>query len=518
MQFNEKLDFLMNITKTTNSALSIYTRIDASHISRLRKGQRGALKDITSINAMATYFASHCKEDYQRKAICDALDANPFNSEASELSALISRWLSGEVKNEVSTVGNFLSGFSNYTSRQSVPLFYVSEKIPKKNVPAVSIFYGVEGKKQAVIHFLTDVLTQGTPNTLLLFSDEPTDWMTADREFAMKWASLMFQILMKGNRIKIIHTVSRNLDEMLNAINQWMPLYMTGAIEPYFYPKKRDGIFKQTLFIAPNVSAVISRSVGHMLNQAANLFFKDKKAIKAYEEEYKQYLILCKPLMMIFTSKDEATYFHTLLEFEKEKSDSLIKTESLSLLTMPEAVTSSIISRLGKNGENLINYQKSRVILFEALLKTNIFSEIICLPDVTTVLASKVKVASSDMLSGGSAYYTPQEYVLHLERLVDLLKTYSNFHIYLTSEITEDRYTVYSKEDVGTIVAKTSTPSIILAMNENNMTAAFWDFLKHMTGDNSNRTPDKTETIKKMTSYILDLRKSMFDLSSRIDT
>ncbi len=28
-----------------------------------------------------------------------------------------------------------------------------------------------------------------------------------------------------------------------------VPLF--GAIEPYFYPKKRDGIFKRTLFIAP---------------------------------------------------------------------------------------------------------------------------------------------------------------------------------------------------------------------------------------------------------------------------
>jgi hypothetical protein len=29
----------------------------------------------------------------------------------------------------------------------------------------------------------------------------------------------------QGNKIKIIHTISRDLDEMLNAISQWMPLY-----------------------------------------------------------------------------------------------------------------------------------------------------------------------------------------------------------------------------------------------------------------------------------------------------
>ena len=75
--------------------------------------------------------------------------------------------------------------------------------------------------------------------------------MTADADYAQLWARLMVRVLTRGNRIKIIHTISRDLGEMLSAISQWMPLYMIGAIEPYFYPKKRDGIFKRTLFIAP---------------------------------------------------------------------------------------------------------------------------------------------------------------------------------------------------------------------------------------------------------------------------
>jgi hypothetical protein len=104
---------------------------------------------------------------------------------------------------------------------------------------------------------------------LLLFSDEATDWMTADQTFASKWASLMVQLLSKGNRIKIIHTVSRDLDEMLNAIRQWMPLYMTGLIEPYFYPKKRDGIFKRT----------VQSISGYMQIAYANLYSKGQKSI-----------------------------------------------------------------------------------------------------------------------------------------------------------------------------------------------------------------------------------------------
>jgi len=509
MKFSEKLDFLMNITKTTNSALSLHTKIDASHISRLRRGQRGALKDMDCIYTMASYFSRHCEEEYQKKTVNDALNIIPSDSDSGKLSTLIAKWLSKDIRNEAKTVGTFLSGFSSNTSKQPLQHFEIQNKIPMKNDPAVSIFYGIEGKRKAVINFLTDVLAQSLPNTLLLFSDEATDWITEDREFTIKWVSLMFQVLEKGNKIKIIHTISRDLDEMLNAISQWMPLYMTGAIEAYFYPKKRDGIFKQTMFIAPNVSAVISRSVGNMITKAANLFFKDKSAIKAFEEEYEQYLSLCKPLMRIYTSSDQEACFDTLLEFEKVKSNSIVKTESLSFLTMPETVLSSIVSRMGEKGRDLIKFHKQRTFLFETYLISNSFSEIILLPHFDIVIASKLKVASSDMLIGGAAYYTPEEYLLHLEHLVDLWLTYDNFHVYLSTDITEDRYMVYAKEDLGAIVAKTSTPPVVLAMNEPNMTAAFWDFLKHIIGENAYRNPNNTETSKKLIDYVKQIKQTI---------
>ena len=122
----------------------------------------------------------------------------------------------------------------------------------------------------------------------------------------------MIAVLSMGNKIKIIHTVSRDLDEMLNAIRQWMPLYITGLIEPYHYPKKRDGVFKKTMFVCPGVSAVISSSVGQSIDQAANLLVRNRIAISAYMEEFRQYLNQCKPLMRIFGVKEKESYLQTL--------------------------------------------------------------------------------------------------------------------------------------------------------------------------------------------------------------
>lgn len=103
----------------------------------------------------------------------------------------------------------------------------------------------MEGKRQAAEFFLLEAININTPHTLLLYSDESTEWMTENREFALKWTQLMIDVLSKGNKIKIIHTISRDLDEMLTAIRQWMPLYMTGLIEPYFILKRETGFLNK---------------------------------------------------------------------------------------------------------------------------------------------------------------------------------------------------------------------------------------------------------------------------------
>ena len=54
-------------------------------------------------------------------------------------------------------------------------------------------------------------------------------------------------VILKGNRIRIIHTVSRALNEIFDAITQWLPLYLTGSIEPYYYPRSQDGVFSAYL-------------------------------------------------------------------------------------------------------------------------------------------------------------------------------------------------------------------------------------------------------------------------------
>ena len=509
MQFFEKLDFLMNVTNTSNSALALNIKLDPSHISRLRRGERSALKNENCIGAMAAYFSRHCEHDYQQKAIAEALNLGSLPNDESRLSECISKWLLTGGKNGTDTVESFLTGLSKIKNRQAVSVIGSGGCAgPERQKSDNAVFFGIAGKRQAVLEFLSDAISKGKSQTLLLFSDEATDWMAEDRDFALQWSFLMSQFLVKGGKIKIIHTVSRNLDEMLSAISQWMPLYMSGSIEPYYYPKKRDGVFKRTLFIAPNVSAVISTSVGSTAEKAANVLLRDKDAVASYETEFREYLSLCRPLMRIFTLKDEKAYFESLYGFEKEPSDAIIKTASLSLLTMPENVFLAITSRQEGVGEAfLVNYKK-RAAIFEKNLSAHSFTEIITLPDIETVAAGEISVSSSNMLIGGKVFYTAEEYISHLEHIVELLGAYENFHVSLAGGSDDKSYMVYVKEDVGAVVAKTTMPPVILLIGENNLKAAFWDYLESITGSRAALLRGREENLAKLSEYIVRLKKA----------
>lgn len=506
MNFHEKLDFLMNITKTSNSTLAQYIRIDASLISRLRRGKRELPKKQNYIKDMALYFARHCSEEYQRKVIMEVIgNYHSFSWEEEEIAGILHLWLLKGLPKKEKTVEGFLHNFSDFEFKKAS----YKRTHDVNNSKRQSVFYGIEGKREAVLNFLSLISIQESPQLILLFSDEDIEWLKGDHGFMLKWASLMMKIIENGNTIKIIHTVSQNLDEMLTAIENWMPLYMTGSIKPYYYPKKRDGVFKRTLFIAPKTAAVISTSVGKMEGQGANFLLKDKKVIQAMSKEFNNYLDLCKPLMHIFTPRDKRAFLKALFDFEDQPEKTILRTDALSILTIPESFRNKLIEKVKMVDKDIINdYLMKRKESFEKNLKKNKWIEIIKIPDISFIKDGKVRISNSYMFHK-DLYYTAKEYQKHLENVVVLLKKHKNYHVYISNSMKEKKYILYVKEEVGAIISKTTAPPIIFTINESNMIASFWDYLNSELHDSFDYDENKKNTIDQLQSFIEKLKNSI---------
>ena len=164
------------------------------------------------------------------------------------------------------------------------------------------------------------------------------------------------------------------------------------------------------------------------------------------------------------------------------------------------------MGRISHLGFDHAIYFNNRMELFKKNIDAISFTEIIRLPDPQIVRNGSVAVAFSDILYGGTIFYSATEYILHLENIVSLLKEHSGFHVCLITKEADSRYMVYVKEDVGVVVAKTSAPHIILSINEKYMTSAFWEFLTITAGEKTYNNPNNKKVIKTLIGYIKQLK------------
>ena len=223
----DKLNFLMKVTGTKNNMLGRALSFDASHISRIRSGDRGLPSRREFIVPAAGYFARAVKTASQRNALARRICPNSKWPESlEEATLLIAQWLSEDVKKL-----DYASLNRYFTENETTPA--PAEAASSASGDTTQFYLGNEGKRQCVIRFLTGLAALNEPVTLLLHSEENMEWIYEKPEFAKQWGQLLITLLQQGGRILIIHTLTRSLEEMLEAVTKSPPLYATGSIDSF---------------------------------------------------------------------------------------------------------------------------------------------------------------------------------------------------------------------------------------------------------------------------------------------
>ena len=484
MMSSQKFDFLMNITNTSNNTLANYISYDPSHISRLRSGKRNFPQKNEFLLTISEYFADKIKTEYQIKSLKHTIGINkdqPFDDK--RLSEYIYKWLLEEKSETNNPIEKFLKDFSKEQLDKILPKEYVDILNLPIDEGNISFYYGINGKREAVKKFFSLVKQELEPQTLLLFSDEETSWISGNINFVKKWSSFLEQTIADGNKLNIIHTSTTNPDEMFATISKWIPLYITGSIKPYFYPKQRDGIYRRTLLIAPKTVALTSSSVKTKTQNVLNLLTTDKMAVNTLKQEYYNYLDLCKPFIYIFTPQERDYFEEFLNEFKEKHTDCITSSSYFSPIAL------SMNKNFNNNiKENTIN-----------LLTSNNYVEILSLPCIELLKTNTIFELPIDIRCDGPYRFTREQYTNHLKEILSLLKQYKNYNVVLNIN-TNENCIIYSKKDLGTIITRKSIPSVIFAIKETEMTDLFWDYLINI--QENSQYQDRGEVIKKIEEAI----------------
>lgn len=431
--FKDKLSFLMIITNSTNNDLAISVPLSESCISRWRSGKRKPPKNASYIPNIIDYF--------YKKIVADKLEYK-FND-----------------IDTFKNTNNFKKSLEKWLFDQNIT--FGSESIVNSSVNSI-YYYGDEGKRKAVIRFLTNAKNK-TNQVLLLYSDESMGWML-DEKFVSIWSKLLIDVLKNGNKIKIIHTIAREYNEIFEAISKWIPLYLTGKIEPYYYSKLRDGIIRRTIFINRD-EAITSTSVGNKTNDMLNIHINDRTAVSSLRKEFNNYLAFCKPLMNVITNPNK----EKINEFSSFNNDNIIiDSYSLSFVSTPNDIITKVLKENSK--ENLINpFLKKKELLLNNLKNYTIL-------DIINISPSFNKNIPYSFIKG--VFYTKHDYINHLKNTIDMLNNNDNYHVILKNGNFSSS-SIYIKENTELIIEKNESNTLLIS-HESNIIKAFWEhYLTH---------------------------------------
>lgn len=517
MQFNEKLDLLMKVQNVTNSRLARSLSVDPSLVSRWRTGNRKPSQKSNYEKEISQYFADYAIKDYQKTALYEimGLDMQKNHTNLYSLSDLLYKWLTDQKSPDKIFVESFFNNLNqNYNNDFQEPNNRKEfiEELGNFEVEAdkneLEILNGIEGKRKGVLKFLKAAAAEEKQITLLLYSSEDMDWLSADKDFFKKWSLLLKKVIQKGHKIKIIHTIKREISEMLTAIDYWMPLYLTGAVKPYYYPKYQENIFRRTMFIAPGTAALNCSTVFEYSDKAQQFLYWNPEKIEVLTEEFNIFLKKCKPLMKIYTDGNLYNYNKLQIEFEKQQAEMISVSDMPSFVTMPESLLKKILERNKvdkKLKESVLAIYKQRRQSFISNLSENQYYEIITLPAKKDFFTEKNPLKTNDFFSKLNFDYSILDFCEHLNHSIKLLEKYNNYHLLLTDDFPYHKIRLAVKDKVGALINRNEDKSIIIAFNQPNITKSFYTYLKYLIREIPEK--EKDNLINRLNGYLNDLAK-----------
>ena len=288
--FGEKLDRAMTLLELSNGQLAALLNIDGSLVSRYRTG----LYSPQGNDRLSERLAAVLLDRAEKKGLLPELERLCGVPSGALDGDCITQWLYEAVEADATELAQrLLRSLDAFTPGQGLPAG------PPALPPfeTASCYWGTAGLRSAVVRFLSDAAQQG--GELLLYSDEPMDWMAGDRDYFALWASLMVACVKNGVKIKIIHNIDRAGPEMIDAIQGWFPLYISGMIEPYVSTRPRNARFCHTVFLHVDHACIH----GFFPDGAADRWYDyltETPKLDALEREYETMLSAASPFLKTY--------------------------------------------------------------------------------------------------------------------------------------------------------------------------------------------------------------------------
>lgn len=345
--FGDKLNKSMLLADLSNSKLSRLVNTDPSLISRYRSGLRTPKSnpELFEQICMVVFHQITIAGQTDKLAAMIGIPDDDIPMPSDILYQHFHSWLYDFKSSDYMAIHHLLNTIETMTLpvQDTEPLL-ADERLSHTLPNTENCYYGFEGLQNAVLRFLQTVIQNGGKE-LLLYSDQNMDWMTVNPQFHLLWAQLMSACTNNSICIHIIHHIDRDLTEMIQGIEAWMPLYMSGRIHSYYCNRKIGSRFSHTYFLCPGIACIEACHVYGTEENGAYHYYTDPQSLDFYHLQMTSLMKECSPLVRMDRELPQTILCNRQQESIAKEAP---QTEYLNSIRIQVSPTSVMVTRINE--------------------------------------------------------------------------------------------------------------------------------------------------------------------------
>ena len=479
----ENFNALIDVMDVSVAKLCRYTNYDPSTIFRFRSGARQPAEPEQFAAAVASYLSREMDTEQQRQVAAELLGCPAGElADRAAYCRRVQEWLLGSHPPRENTVSRFLTKLDEFDLNEYIRSIHFDElKVPTVpfQLPARCTYTGLRQMMDSELDFMKAAVLSRSMEPVFMYSDMPMTEMAKDAEFPKKWMFGMAMLLKKGLKLQIIHNIDRSLPEMMLGLESFIPMYMTGQIEPYYFKTPQGGVFLHFLRVSGTAALSGEAVAGH--HSEGKYYLTNNRAEVAYYRRRADALLEnAKPLMDIYREDGAARLNAFLLADSRTPGKRRNILSAPPLYTAEPAFLDGILARNGvpdDERERIAVFAKSRREQAEAILRENDMR--MELPRLTEESFGQypVTLSLSGLFFGREIPYTYEEYLAHIEQTERFAEEHPRCRLELTSGGAFRNLQITMHEGQWVMVSKEKSPAIHFVIRHAKLRTAIENFV-----------------------------------------
>lgn len=478
----ENFNALIEVMGLSVAKLCRCANYDPSAIFRFRRVERQPAEPEQFAAAVASYVSREMDGPAQREVASALLGCAAEDlGDRAAYCRRVQDWLLGSHAPREDSVSRFLTKLDEFDLNAYIRSVHFDElKVPVApfQLPTSRSYSGLRQMMDSELDFMKAAVLSRSTEPVFMYSDMPMTEMAQDPEFPKKWMFGMALLLKKGLRLQIIHNIDRNLPEMMLGLESFIPMYMTGQIEPYYFKAPQGGVFLHFLRVS-GTAALTGEAVSGHHSEGRYYLTNNRAEVAYYRRRADALLENAKPLMEIYRADVASRLNAFLLADSRTPGRRRCVLSAPPLYTADPAFLTAVLQRHdvpAPDQERILAHAKSHREQAETILRDN--EMVLALPRLTEEAFERYPMS---LPLSGSFYerdipYTYQEYLEHIDQTEQFAAVHPRCRLELTADSTFRNLQIVMHEGRWAMVSKEKSPAIHFVIRHAKLRSAIESF------------------------------------------